>query len=114
MTLTDELKILNDKIKANQAQYDLDRGAAEVSVLSSKELDEYEYPTGEDLGFKPEVLEKVKFEYYPLDEALSSKVGNKTDKTVKIDKQDIFLNNSQYSFAKLKDISDFKIISFDF
>ena len=55
MTLTDELKILDDKIKANQAQYNLDRGAAEISVLSSKELDEYEYPTGEDLGFKPEV-----------------------------------------------------------
>ena len=28
MTLTDELKTLDDKIKANQAQYDLDRGAA--------------------------------------------------------------------------------------
>ena len=25
MTLTDELKILDDKIKANQSQYDLDR-----------------------------------------------------------------------------------------
>ena len=28
MTLTDELKILDGKIKANQAQYDLDREAA--------------------------------------------------------------------------------------
>ena len=28
MTLTDELKILDDKIKANQAQYDLGREAA--------------------------------------------------------------------------------------
>ena len=28
MTLTDELKTLDDKIKANQAQYDLDREAA--------------------------------------------------------------------------------------
>ena len=49
MTLTDELKILNDKIKANQAQYDLDREAAKISALSSKELDKYEYLTGEDL-----------------------------------------------------------------
>ena len=30
MTLTDELKILDDKTKANQAQYDLDREAAKV------------------------------------------------------------------------------------
>ena len=35
MTLTDELKILDDKIKANQAQYDLGREAAEISALSS-------------------------------------------------------------------------------
>ena len=53
MTLTDELKILDDKIKTNQAQYDLDREAAEISALSLKELDKYEYLTGEDLGYKP-------------------------------------------------------------
>ena len=34
--MTDELKIL-DKIKANQAQYDLDRKAAKISALSSGE-----------------------------------------------------------------------------
>ena len=32
MTLTDELKIVN-KIKENQAQYDLDREAAKISAL---------------------------------------------------------------------------------
>ena len=42
MTLTDERKILHDKIKANQAQYDLDREAANISALPSKELDRYE------------------------------------------------------------------------
>ena len=41
MTSTDELKILDDKIKANQGQYDLDREAANISALSSKELDKY-------------------------------------------------------------------------
>ena len=49
MTLTDELNILDDKIKANQAQYDLDREAAKISSLSSDELEKYEYLTGEDL-----------------------------------------------------------------
>ena len=38
MTLTDEIKIPDEKIKANQAQYDLDREAANISALSSKEL----------------------------------------------------------------------------
>ena len=67
MTLTDELKILDDKIKANQAQYDgLDREAAKISALSSKKLDKYEYLTCEDLGYKPGVVEQAKFEYSPL------------------------------------------------
>ena len=52
MTLSDELKIRDDKIKTNQAQYDLDREAAE-SALSSKELDKYKYLTGGDLEYKP-------------------------------------------------------------
>ena len=50
MTLTDELKIL-DKIKANQAQYDLSREAAKISALSSKDIfEKYEFLTGEALG----------------------------------------------------------------
>ena len=76
MTLTDELKILDEKIKANQAQYDLSREQAKISALSSKELDKYQYLTGEDLGYKPGVVEKVKFEYSPLDEALNKGLKN--------------------------------------
>ena len=43
MTLTEEVKILDDNIKANKAQYDLDRDAAKTSALSSGELKKYEY-----------------------------------------------------------------------
>ena len=60
MTLTEQVKILDDKIKANKAQYDLDREAAEISALSSGELQKYEYLTGEDLGYKPDVIQKAK------------------------------------------------------
>ena len=35
MTLTDELKILDDKINASQSQYDLSKEAAKISALSS-------------------------------------------------------------------------------
>ena len=67
MTLIDELKILDDKIKVNQAQYDLGREASKISALSSKDiLGKYEYLTGENLGHRPSVLEKTKFEYSPL------------------------------------------------
>ena len=39
MILTAELKILDNKNKANQAQYDLDREAANKSAVSSGELE---------------------------------------------------------------------------
>ena len=48
MTITEQVKILDDKIKLNKAQYDLDREAAKISALSSKYLEKYEYLTGED------------------------------------------------------------------
>ena len=65
MTVTDQIKILDDKIKSNQAQYDLGREAAKISELPSKNLlDKYEYLTGEGLRCKPNVFEKVKFEYW--------------------------------------------------
>ena len=43
MTVTELIEILNWKIKQNEAQYDLDREAAQISALSSKNLDKYEY-----------------------------------------------------------------------
>ena len=49
MTLTDEIKILDDKIKANQAQYNLDTGAAKISALPSGELEKYKYLTSKHL-----------------------------------------------------------------
>ena len=66
MTLTEQGKIFNGKIKSNKAQYDLDRQAAQISCLSSGELEEYKYLTGENLGYKPDVVHKAKFEYSPL------------------------------------------------
>ena len=65
MTVTDQLKII-DKIKAYQAQYDLDRLAAKIPAYSSGDLRKYEYLTGEDFGYKPSVVEQAKFDYSPL------------------------------------------------
>ena len=71
MTVTGQIKIIDNKIKANQAQYDLDWLAAKMSAYSSGDLRKYEYLTGEDLGYKPSVIEKAKFDYSPLDMSLS-------------------------------------------
>ena len=48
MTVNDILKILDGKMKAYQAQYDLDREIAKISPLSSKDLDKCEYLTSEN------------------------------------------------------------------
>ena len=66
MILNEQVKILDEKIKANKTQYDLDRETAKIAALSSDELDKYEYLTGEDLGYKPGVVEKAKFGYSSL------------------------------------------------
>ena len=39
MTVTDQIKLINSKIKQNETQYDLDRKAAQISALSSNNLD---------------------------------------------------------------------------
>ena len=66
MTVADQLKTIDNNIRANQAHYDLDRLAAKISAYSSGNLRKYEYLTGEDLGYKPSVIEQAKFDYSPL------------------------------------------------
>ena len=80
MTVTDQIKIIDNKIKANQAQYDLDRLTAKISALSSGGLRKYDYLTGEDLGYRPSVLEQTKFDYSPLGKVFNKGLDDKDDK----------------------------------
>ena len=66
MTINEQIKILDNKIRSNQAQYDLDRQNAKISALGRGELDQHENLTGEDLVYKPNVVQKAKFEYFTL------------------------------------------------
>ena len=63
MTVTDQLKVIGNKIKANQAQHDLDRLATKIPALPSNDLRKYEFLTGEDLGYRPSVVEQARFDY---------------------------------------------------
>ena len=74
MTVTDQIKILNRKIKQNESQYDLDRKAAKISAFFSNNLDKYEY-----LGLKPSTIEQAKFEYSPLGKIFNKRL-NEEDK----------------------------------
>ena len=46
MTVADQIKILDRKIKQNETQHDLDRDAAKISSWPSKNLPKYEHLTG--------------------------------------------------------------------
>ena len=80
MTVTDQTKIIDNKMKANQAQYDLDRLAAKIFAFSSGELRKCEYLTGEDIGYRPNVLEQTQFHYSLLGKAFNKGLDDKYDK----------------------------------
>ena len=83
MTRKEQIKILDDKIKTNERQYDLDRINAEISAYSNGDLPKYEYLTKNDLGYKPDAVEKVKFEYSPIGKVFTDGLA-KEDKSKKI------------------------------
>ena len=62
---------INDQIKDEKLQYNINREAAKISALSSGKLHKYEYLTGEDtLPSKPQqIIEETKFTYSPLGKA---------------------------------------------
>ena len=117
MTRKEQVKIVNDKTKANKRQYDLDRINAEISAYSSGDLPKYEYLTKKDLGYKPDAFEQAKFEYSPLGKVFtdglakedkSKKIGlfkrlkNIEDNLVEVDDND----NKVGIFKIIKDIKD--------
>ena len=70
---------INDQIKDEKLQYNINREAAEISALSSGKLHKYEYLTGEDIlpSTQQKVREQAKFTYSPL-----GKVFDKQIKTI--------------------------------
>ena len=57
MTVADQIKTLDRKIKQNEAQHDLDRKAAKISAFSFNNLDKYKNLTGQHLDLKPSTVE---------------------------------------------------------
>ena len=78
MTLKEQNKILDDKIESNVNQYKVDRLNAEISAFSSGDLSKYEFLTRKDLKYKPNPLDKTRFEFSPLGKTFSTGL----DKTV--------------------------------
>ena len=67
MSRNEQNKILDAKIESNIIQYKVDRLNAEIPVFSSGDLNKYEFLTRkDDLKYKPNALDKAKFEFSPL------------------------------------------------
>ena len=70
---------INDQIKDEKLQYNINREAAKISALSSGQLHKYECLTGEDIlpSTQQQIIEQTKCTYYPL-----GKVFDKQIKTI--------------------------------
>ena len=79
MTKSDQIKILNNKIKANNAQYDINRLNAEISAFSEGDLEKYEFLTCKDLKYKSNALDKGKFQFSPLGKPFNQGLDKKAE-----------------------------------
>ena len=66
---------MNDQIRDEKLQYDINREAAKISALSSGKIHKYEYLTGEDIlpSNQQQIIEQAKFTYSPLGKLLKNK-----------------------------------------
>ena len=72
MTCKELNKILDAKIESNVNQYKVDRLNAEISAFSSGDLNKYEFLKRIDLNYKPNVLDKARFEFSPLGQTFNT------------------------------------------
>ena len=78
MTRKEQNKILDAKIECNVNQYKVDRLNAEISAFSSDGLNKYEFLKRIDLNYKPNALDKARFEFSLLGRAFNEGL----DKTI--------------------------------
>ena len=76
MYVSEKIKTIDNKIKQNNAPYILVRKTANISALSSGNVNKYEFLTGKDIIPEKYLLEKAatvkRFEYSSLDKELKS------------------------------------------
>ena len=67
---------INDQIRDEKLQYDINTEAAKISALSSGKIHKYEYLTGEDIlpSNQQQIIEQAKFTYSPLGKASEKQI----------------------------------------
>ena len=92
---------IEDQIRDEKLQYDINRDAARISTLSSGNIDKYEYLTGEEIlpSNQQQILEQAKFPYSPLGKAF----GKQKKKQVKAIK-DLIISDKANELKQIEDI----------
>ena len=77
--------IINDQIKDEKIQYDINREASKISALSSGNIHEYEYLTSEDIlrSNQQQVTQQVRFTYSLLGKAFKKQIKTIEDQSQK-------------------------------
>ena len=93
---------IEDQIKDEKLQYDINREAAKISSLSSGKIDKYEYLTGEEIlpSNQQQIIQQAKFTYFPLGKALEKQIKTIEDQGKK---QVDALKTSYKKFPSIKD-----------
>ena len=67
---------INDKIRDEKLQYDINKKAAKVSALFSGKIDKYEYLTGEEIlpSDQSRMMQQAKFTYSPLGKTFEKQI----------------------------------------
>ena len=97
---------IEDQIKDEKLQYDINREAAKISALSSGKLDKYEYLTGEEIlpSNQQQIIQQAKFNYSPLGKAVKKQIKTIKDQG---EKQVVAIESLKDSDKKLAPIKDF-------
>ena len=76
---------IEDQIKDEKLQYDINREAAKISALSSGKIDKYEYLTGEKIlpPNQQQIIQQAKFNYSPLGKAFEKQIKTIKDQEKK-------------------------------
>ena len=73
---------INDQIRDEKQQYDINREAVKISALSSKQFNKYECLTGEEIlpSNQKQMIEQAKFTYSPLGTAFEKQIKTTEDR----------------------------------
>ena len=77
--------ITDDKIRSKKLQYDINWEAANISALSSRKINKYEYLTGKEIlpSTQRQIIEQAQFTYCPLAKAFDKQRKTIKRKTIK-------------------------------